>query len=137
MLAKSILDNLWQSGFCKRLIETLKRSQPGDEGAQERIYITTRHIAEDHCRHCRYANTIRSVEHDTAYRLGDAAFALFQHGDNVRNVPRFKDVFQQVMNLAIASGRIDRAIMQWISERAIERAGKPYPYADDDSSQPN
>jgi hypothetical protein len=137
MLSKTILDNLWQSGFCRVLIRLLKNSKPGQAGGAARIEITRAHIASG-CHECHYANTIRSVEAETAGRLGPTAVMLFQRGGDIRSVPGFQKVFRQTMNEAVSTGIVDAGVMAWMSKLVPERAGKPYPYAeDDDGSQAN
>ena len=137
MLITAILDNLWQAGFCRKLIDSLKHSAPGTEGAAVRIEITNMHIREG-CRDCLYANAMRDVEYRTAQALGPHAVELFNRGGNIVNLVGFRSVFQRIMQSAIRAGRVDASIMLWISRLVPERAGKSYPYTeDDDGAQAN
>jgi hypothetical protein len=137
MLKKQILDNLWQSGFCKDLIELLRKTQPGPDGAGARIEITQAHL-DSGCIDCRHANSMREVEHRTALVLGDSAITLFNRGGDIRGIPGFREAFKQVMDSGIAVGKIDKSALSWLTRMVSERAGKPYPYHEDnDGSQAN
>ena len=137
MLKRSILDNLWQSGFCKDLIEQLRNTLPGPAGSAVRIEITTAHIQAG-CVDCLHANTLRDVEHRTALTMGDAAIQLFNRGGDIRHLPGFRDAFRRVFDAGVRVGKIDKAVSAWLTRVVEERAGKPYPYAEEDNgSQTN
>lgn len=137
MLKQQILDNLWQSGFCKDLIELLKKSEVGPAGAADRIAITEAHL-KGGCVDCRHANQIRQVEHRTAMAMGDSAVEIYNRGGDIRGLPGFAQAFKKVMDAGIAVGKIDKAVLSWLTRVVPERAGKPYPYhEDDDGSKAN
>jgi hypothetical protein len=127
MLKRQILDNLWQSGFCKDLIEQLRHTQVGPAGSSVRLDLTQAHL-DSGCVDCRHANAIRDIEYRTALALGDAAVELFNRGGDIRGIPGFQQTFKRVMDTGIAVGKIDKSVLAWLTRVVPERAGKPYPY---------
>jgi hypothetical protein len=137
MLKGPILDNLWQAGFCKTLIERSRHTQPGSAGAATRMELLQHHIVEEHCRDCLYANILKGVEAATAKWLGPQAETIWMRGGDIRAVPGFDEGFRIIMAKAVATGQVDSDILLWITKTVAERAGKSYPYEDDDGSQAN
>jgi hypothetical protein len=137
MLSKNKLDNLWQAGFCKNLIEQIRHTAPGAAGSGARVEIMTVHIRTG-CVDCHHANTIKDVEHRTALAMGPDAQQLFDHGGDIRQLPGFTEAFRRVFVSGIACGKVDSAMWAWLTRIVSERAGQPYPFAeDDDGSQAN
>ena len=137
MLKQKILNNLWQSGFCKTLIELVRNTPVGPTGSATRIEITQAHI-DSGCIDCRHANTLRDVEHRTALAMGGIAVEIFNRGGDIKNLPGFKAAFQRVYNGGVAVGKIDKSVAAWLTRTVPERAGKAYPYHEDtDGSKAN
>jgi hypothetical protein len=137
MLKRQILDNLWQSGFCKDLIELLRKTPVGPTGSATRIEITNAHL-QDGCIDCRHATAMREVEHRTAMVLGETAIEIYNRGGDIRSLPGFTQAFKKTMDAGIAVGKIDKSVLSWLTRVVPERAGKSYPYhEEDDGSQTN
>jgi len=137
MLKQQILDNLWQSGFCKTLIELIRNTPVGPAGSAIRIEITQAHI-DGGCVDCRHASTIRDVEFRTALVMGDAAVDIFNRGGDIKNLPGFRPAFERTFNSGVAVGKIDKSVATWLTRVVPKRAGKAYPYPEDnDGSKAN
>lgn len=137
MLTKNKLNDLWQAGFCKSLIEQIRDTAPGIAGANTRIEIMTTHIQAG-CVDCYHANAVKDIEHRTALAMGPEAQQLFNHGGDIRQLPGFVEAFRRVFEAGVACGKVDGAIMTWLTRMVAERAGQPYPLAEDDNdSQAN
>lgn len=132
MLSKQILNNLWQSGFCKTLIELLRETAPGVTGSVVRMEIMQAHL-DTKCTNCTHANTIRGIEQRTAIAMGDTAIALFNRGGNIKNLPGFRKAFKQVFESGVACGQVDRAVAAWLTRMVPQRAGQTYPYIEEDN----
>ena len=130
MLMHTILDNLWQAGFCRRLIEQLRQTRPGQADSARRLALTEQHIREG-CQDCFYANLLKGVEAETAKLLGPEAEAVWLRGGDVRAFPDFDEAFRAVMGAAIKTGHIRPGIMAWIAKTVKKRAGKAYPYKEE------
>ena len=131
MLNKQILDNLWQSGFCKTLIELLRKTPVGPRGSATRIEITQAHL-DGGCIDCRHASTLRDVEYRTAETMGGVAIDIFNRGGDIKNLPGFRLAFERVFNTGVAVGKVDKAVTEWLTRIVGQRAGKSYPFLEDD-----
>lgn len=137
MLNKDTLNRLWQSGYCKTLIEQLRHTQEGTAGSAKRLELMQVHLATG-CVNCKHANTIREVEHRTALAMGEEAVQVFNRGGDIRQLPRFAEVFQAVFKGGLAVGKIDNDVMAWLTRTVPLRAGQSYPHAEEpDGSQAN
>ena len=133
MLSKERLDHLWQSGFCKTLIERVRYTEEGEQGRPTRLQLTDDHLKEG-CEHCNNANAMRDIEMRTATVLGGEGLELFNRGGNLRTLPGFDAAFRQVFGTGVQCGRVKPGLVEWISKMVMSRAGKPYPYTEENDA---
>jgi len=133
MLSKERLDHLWQSGFCKTLIERVRYTEEGPGGAPVRLQLTEDHLKEG-CEHCTNANAMRDIEMRTATAMGPKAVTLFNQGGNLRTLPGFDQAFREVFGTGVRCGRVKPGLVAWISKMVMSRAGRPYPYAEENDA---
>jgi hypothetical protein len=130
MLSKERLDSLWQSGFCKTLIERVRYTEEGPGGSSVRVQLTDDHIKSG-CNDCTNANAMRDVEMRVATVMGPEAVNLFNNGGNLRTLPGFDHAFRQTFSTGVRCGRVKPQLVGWISKMVMSRAGRPYPYTED------
>lgn len=130
MLTKKKLDDLWQAGFCKTLIEQLRPTASGAAGSSVRVALIDEHLKLG-CVMCKNAHTLKHVERITAELMGAEALQRYQEGEDITKFPGFPEHFKAAFLSGIQAGVIDAALTKWISRTTAKRAGQLYPLRED------
>jgi hypothetical protein len=121
-LAKEKINDLWCSGYCAATIRFAQTTSDSAEGARQRITQLQRHIVNEHCEDCEFANKLKALESVVAQRMGPRAYALFLHGGDVMQHPelaergqKYEDCLREVLDGAIAAGAIPVRMRDWMA----------------------
>lgn len=123
MLDQSKLNDMWQGGFCSKVIEQARFTQPGRAGSHSRIAFMKEHL--DDCPDCQNANTLKNLEGTVAKMVGN--YVLFESGGDIlqNGDEKTKKALEVVLKAAVASGLIDFSFIFWMKKIAT-RHGHPY-----------
>jgi hypothetical protein len=130
MLNKETVDKVWQSGYCRKVIAIIGRTELGSQGMEDRLSVVDSCIKKG-CRDCRNAAQLKNYERDVAALCGDDVLQKFHQGEDIQDHPKFQHALQARLNTAVSRKEINKRFIEWLCVIKTTRMNG-YPYHEQD-----
>jgi hypothetical protein len=124
-LTRKKLDDIWRSGFCRKMVEHAMTTEDTLQGSQARIEWLREHIPE--CDDCYYANLLKNEEAAVAEEMGPQALGAFMRGEDITQRPGYSpSLVKQAMDRIADQGRMTPEFVEWMHRAAKRKRFKRY-----------